>query len=230
MKNYMIKSALAGSLLLFGSAAVGEDVPPPRLAECITQFEEDTDLGIKLCQAQRARAVLVPGTSSCASSWRLMAGHATCNKSDSASVAAWDDVGFSPSSSSLSGPVSLGTMAAFYGGRRAGDGGRFEVGTQDDGSLEVMDEQADDNDLCVFQPGWNNCLKQGRYTQVNWPPNDYVRHDHAYTLQLDGLLVEQTVHEKNCGATHCSPGGTGCFCTRYEYPPPTKTRFLHLWQ
>ena len=227
MKNCMIKSVLAGSLLLLGSTATGEDVPTPYLAQCVAQLEEDTDLAIELCEAKRARAVLAPGTSDCATSWRLIAGRASCNKSDSASAGAWDDAGFLPYSLQLSRPVSLGTMADFYGGRHAGDASRFEVTKQGDGGLAVVDEQAASSP-CIFQPDTHNCRVQGAYTNMATPQYAQIRRDYAYTLQLDGLLVEEEVHRKYCGNRVCVPGV--CICNSYQYPPPVKTESLHLWQ
>ena len=232
MKNRTLQSILAAGLLLLGSGVVGEDVPTPYLAQCVAQFEEDTDLAVELCRAKRARAVLAPGTSDCATSWRLISGRASCHKSDSASAATWDDIGFSPYSPpvQLSGPVALGTLVDFYGGRRAGDGGRFEVTAQDDGSLAVVDGQADaaSNDRCVFQSGIHDCRVQGTYTTVNAYRYEKERSDYVYRLQLDGLLVEKEAYRKYCSRTSCFSGG--CICASYEYPPPVTTRSLYLWQ
>ena len=230
MRSFMTKSIFTGVLLLLGGVAVGGDVLAPYLAQCVAQLEEDTDLAVKFCRSQRARAILAPGSTDCLGSWRLIDGRITCSKSDSASAAAASGVGFSEYFSSLIGPVSIRALSDLYAGRSAGEGDRFRIRSKDDGGLEIVGSHTgtEPDRLCVLQPGIHRCSIQGAFSGSDLDYYRRFRNDYTYTLQLDGLLVEKETHRKACSRTLCLSGN--CMCMSYIYPPPVKSQFLHFWQ
>lgn len=222
------KPVFAGILILSWCVASGEDVSVPSLAACVAQFEDDVDLGVRLCQAKRDRSVLMPGSSPCAGSWRFVDGRVSCAKSDSASEAAAAGVEFSRYGSMLSAPIAIGNLSAFYADMRAGD--HFRVNGRGDGGVEILDsrEGSTSDGKCIFPPDTHRCAVTGTFVAVNFPKYARKRTDYTYTLQLDGLLVEEKIQYRKCGTEHCPLGY--CFCQSYYYPPPVEREALYLWQ
>ena len=223
------KQFIFASILLLTFANVeGEDVPVPSFGRCISQLESQGDLAVKICKAKLARAGMTPGLSKCTTSRRLINEQIRCNKSDSASPGVDSAVGFLPYHPKLNAPVSINDMASFYVGKHAGAGDRFEIAKGNDGSLKIMenDEQSGTAQICIFQLGRPRCVIDNGFSG-HWQRQ--TRHILSYTLQLDGVLVEEEVHQRRCHQPMCSPGGCGGQCILYKPSLPTKTAWLHRW-
>ncbi len=196
MRININQAIVAGVGLLACGLAGGEEVVPLSLGNCVSALSEEGRLGIEICEAKSARLVIRPGRDRCVTSSRVMRGRAYCSKSDAATAGAGTGVVFTPHTTqpAPAAPAAIGSVEDFYVNRRAGDN-RFRITRGDNGRLKV--EKSGDSgwtESCAF--GWsgsNVCASFGSYRRT--PASRYIG---TYTLQLDGLLVENKRQSRFC--------------------------------
>ncbi len=196
MRININQAVVAGIGLLACSLAGGVEVVPISLGNCVSALSEEGRLGIEICEAKSARSVIRPGSDRCVTSSRVMRGRAYCSKSDAATAGAGTGVTFTPHTTQpvAAAPTSIGSVEDFYVDRRAGDD-QFRITQGDDGKLKVEKAGASGwTESCAF--GWsgsNICASFGRYRGN--PDSRYIE---TYTLQLDGLLIENKRQYRFC--------------------------------
>ena len=208
-------------LSAFGFAVAG-DLQVTSLGNCISQLEEKGDLAIEICEAQRVRAAIKPGTSGCAALSRVDNGKIRCSKSDTASVRTGTGAVFKKYYARLGAPLTIGNINTFYGNRHAGAGNRFAVTQRSDGKLQIRDSQGLGNgaESCTLISNSLRCEIDKGFS--GWSGRQ-TRNSYVYSMRLDGLLVEHHQQRRKCAQYYCSPGGCSSRCARYSTSPIVKT-------
>lgn len=209
----------------------GADVSPPSLGGCVAGLEDQGDFAIEICEARRARALMMPGIGRCTASLHLINGRLVCSKSDSASLSAGAGTRFEPFSigSSDGGLVSIDDFEAFYAGKRAGSDGRFRIAARPSGGLRIEERVSAwrSEEKCSVASGKHNCTAGGGFAGI-W--RRQARHNRTYALQLDGLLITEQTQNRVCVVQECRVRGR-CLpiCNQYALSGVETSVRLHPW-